>query len=158
MFPGKVLWAAVSGPLFKFFLFLNFQVRGSFLFWFQLLASSSNFIGFSKILFSFIQWLYVCGTVLWVFARLYVCVCFHGQFAKLPCNVLSSEVTDIESDLTMEQLMVSWGFSPTFFFFLYIYGSCHINREISPLFVFQIEWAELQSTYWLCLTSTTIFS
>ena len=107
MFPGKILWAAVSGPLFKFFLFLNFQVRGSFLFWFQLLASSSNFIGFSKILFSFIQWLYVCGTVLWVFARLYVCVCFHGQFAKLPCNVLSSEVTDIESDLTMEQLMVS---------------------------------------------------
>lgn len=36
-----------------------------------------------------------------------VCMCFHEQFAMLPCNVLSSEVTDIESDLTIEQLMVS---------------------------------------------------
>ena len=36
-----------------------------------------------------------------------VCMCFHEQFAMLPCNVLSSEVTDIELDLTIEQLMVS---------------------------------------------------
>lgn len=67
-----------------------------------------------------------------------VCICFHEQFAKLPCNVLSSEVTDIESDLTIELWFLEG--SPPPFLKKYIFnGSCHINREIFPLFVFQIE-------------------
>lgn len=40
-------WATVSGASFK--IRFSFEVRGSFLLWFQLFASISNFIGFSKI-------------------------------------------------------------------------------------------------------------